>query len=170
MNIKEKSKQMHASWYFLIAVVLLYIIVACIDISIISSSLKFFLSLVFRIAPIFIIILVLMVITNYLITPKLVTKYFRAPGIKKWLFVVVAGILSTGPIYMWYPLLADLREKGVHNGFLATFLYSRAIKIWLLPVVIFYFSLKYVLVLTIVMIVFSLVQGIAVNNILRAKT
>lgn len=170
MTIKNRLRQIHTSWYFLIAVIFLYIIVACIDVSIISSSLKFFFNLVLRIVPIFVIILALMVMTNYFITPTLITKYFSAPGIKKWFFVIVAGILSTGPIYMWYPLLADLKEKGVHYGFLATFLYSRAIKIWLLPVIIFYFSITYVVVLTIVMIIFSLVQGIVVNNILRAES
>jgi len=168
MKNKYRSRQINVSWYFLIAVILVYIILAFINFSLFSSSLKFFFNLIIKIVPIFILILILMVITNYFITPKLITRYFKAPGIKKWLFVVIAGILSTGPIYMWYPLLAELKEKGINYGFIATFLYSRAIKIWLLPVIIFYFSLKYVIILTIVMIVFSTIQGITINKILTS--
>lgn len=108
-----------------------------------------------------------MTITHYFITPEFITKHFAESGIKKWIFIIIGGILSTGPIYMWYPLLADFRKKGVQYGYIAAFLYSRAIKIPLLPVVLFYFSMKYVIILTVVMIVMSVMQGITVNRILR---
>lgn len=109
-----------------------------------------------------------MSITNYFITPKLVTKYFKESGIKKWIFVTVGGILSTGPIYMWYPLLAELKEKGVTYGSIATFLYSRAIKIPLFPVIIFYFGFKYVVILTVIMISVSIIQGLIINKIVKS--
>jgi len=166
--MRDKLKKRNAAWLFFIAVLLVYIVLAFIDFELFTSSVNFFFNLIIRIIPIFIIILILMIITNYFITPKLIMKYFNAPGIKKWLFVVIAGILSTGPIYMWYPLLADLREKGINYGFTATFLYSRAIKIWLLPVIVFYFSVQYVIVLTVVMIIFSIIQGLTVNRILSS--
>ncbi len=169
MKIKDRLKPINISWYFLVAVIFVYIMLAFIDFSLFSSSLKFFSNLVIKIIPFFILIFILMAITNYFITPELITKHFKESGIKKWIFVVIGGILSAGPIYMWYPLLAELKEKGVNYGFIATFLYSRAIKIPLLPVIIFYFSLKYVIVLTGVMIVISIVQGITVNKILPLK-
>ena len=166
MKIKDKSSQSNLFWYFLIAVIFVYIALLFINFDLFVASLNFFFNLIIKIVPIFIIISALMIITNYFITPKVITKYFKTPGIKKWIFVIIGGILSTGPIYMWYPLLADLKEKGINYGFIATFLYSRAIKIPLLPIIIFYFSLKYVIILTIVMIVISIVQGITINKIL----
>jgi uncharacterized membrane protein YraQ (UPF0718 family) len=83
--------------------------------------------------------------------------------------VIVAGIVSSGPLYVWYPLLAELRDKGVGYGYLAAFLYNRAIKVPLLPVAIFYFGLKYIVVLTTLMIVFSIIQGIFINRIIPAE-
>ncbi len=62
-----------------------------------------------------------MVIANYFITPKFVFKYFDKKGANKWLFAIIGGILSEGPIYVWYPLLADLKEKGFGYGFVACF-------------------------------------------------
>ncbi len=164
--MKNRSKKTRGALYFLVAVILVYIILAFINFNLFSSSLKFFSNLIIQIVPILILVFILMVIANYFITPKLITKHFREPGIKKWIFIIIGGILSTGPIFMWYPLLAELKEKGIGYGYLATFLYNRAIKIPLLPVAIFYFGLKYVIVLTIVMIFVSIIQGIIINRIL----
>lgn len=164
--MKNRSKKTRGALYFLVAVILVYIILAFINFNLFSSSLKFFSNLIIQIVPILILVFILMVIANYFITPKLITKHFREPGIKKWIFIIIGGILSTGPIFMWYPLLAELKEKGIGYGYLATFLYNRAIKIPLLPVAIFYFGLKYVIVLTIIMIFVSIVQGIIINRIL----
>lgn len=169
MQLKKKLNQMRTSWFFLAAVIIIYVITAGVNFTLFSSSLVFFYRLIIRIVPVFVLIFVLMTLTNLFITPQFITRHFKDPGIKKWIFVIIGGILSTGPIYMWYPLLADLRKKGVNNGFIAAFLYSRAIKIPLLPVIIFYFSLKYIIAITVVMIGFSVIQGITVNKILPRK-
>jgi len=76
-------------------------------------------------------------------------------------------VLSTGPIYMWYPLLADLKNKGLSYGLIACFLYNRGIKITLLPIAIFYFGWKYVLVLSLAMIFVSIIQGILLNKLIK---
>ena len=111
-----------------------------------------------------------MAITNYFITPKFISKHIeKDKGIKKWVFAVIGGILSTGPIYMWYPLLADLKERGLSHGLIACFLYNRAIKIPFLPLLIFYFNWKFVIVLTIAMIFASLVQGMLINKFMEVK-
>ncbi len=161
--------RINASWFFLMAIILVYSVLAFTNFALFSSSFRFFSNLSIKIIPIFMLIFMLMVITNFFITPQFITKHFREPGIKKWIFTVIGGILSTGPIYMWYPLLAELKDRGLQSGFIAAFLYSRAIKIPLLPVIIFYFNLKYVVILTIVMVAMSIVQGIIVNKILPLK-
>ena len=84
--------------------------------------------------------------------------------------MTIAGILSSGPVYMWYPLLSDLQNKGLKNGFIATFLYNRAIKLPILPLMISYFGIVYVLVLTIVMVFVSILQGLIINRLMEAKT
>ena len=166
---QDRARRKNISWYFLAAVVFIYIVIACIDFSLFSRSVALFSNLIIKIVPIFVVIYILMTITHYFITPDFITKHFAESGIRKWIFVIIGGILSTGPIYMWYPLLADLRKKGVQYGYIATFLYSRAIKIPLLPVILFYFSVKYVVILTAAMIVMSVVQGITINRILQVK-
>ena len=84
-------------------------------------------------------------------------------------FVIIGGILSSGPIYMWYPLLADLKHKGLSYGLIACFLYNRAIKIPLLPLAIIYFSWRYLFILTFVMIFMSILQGLIINKLMEVK-
>jgi uncharacterized membrane protein YraQ (UPF0718 family) len=92
--------------------------------------------------------------------PKTVSKYVgKRSGIKGWFLAISTGILSHGPIYVWYPLLKDLRDKGMRNGLIATFLYSRAIKIPLLPLMVYYFGLLFMVVLLPYIVIASLVEG-----------
>ena len=162
-------KKINLSGYvwFLIVVLIVYLITLIISASAFVSSLEFFLGLLLKIFPIFILVFVLMSLTNYFITPKFVSKHLREKGMKKWFYVVIGGILSTGPIYMWYPFLADLHKKGLNYGLVACFLYNRAIKIPLLPLMVFYFSWKYVFVLMFVMVFASVVQGILIDKIVK---
>ncbi len=165
MKIKDKLKEIQKSWYFLVAMILIYSVVSFFNYELFTSSLNFFVDILIKIIPIFIFIFILMVITNLFVTPKFILKYLeKDKGIKKWVFAVIGGVLSSGPIYMWYPLLADLKEKGISDGLISCFLYNRAIKIPLLPLMVVYFSWKYIIILAFVMMFASVIQGIIINK------
>ena len=168
--IKNKLKNISASWYFLSIIILIYIVIFLTNYNFFSSCLNFFFNILIKIIPIFILVFILMAITNYFITPAFISKHVgKNHGIRAWIFVIITGIISTGPIYMWYPLLADLKEKGLTYGLIACFLYNRAIKIPLLPLAILYFGWKYVIVLLIVMLFISIIQGIIINKLIENK-
>lgn len=105
-------------------------------------------------------VIILMGVSNYFLKRKTVIKYLgRKSGIKGWLLAITFGILSHGSIYVWYPFLKDLHKKGMRIGLIAVFLYNRAIKIPLLPMMIFYFGIPFVIVLMIYMILASIIEG-----------
>jgi uncharacterized membrane protein YraQ (UPF0718 family) len=105
---------------------------------------------------------------NYLIDKKNLKKYLgSSKSIKGWLIAIAGGIISTGPIYVWYPMLKDLMKKGVKEGFIITFLYNRAVKIPLIPMLVVYFGLGFTIVLTFVMIIMSVIQGLIYEKIMR---
>lgn len=161
-----KGNKKYVGWYFLIIVIIVYFLVALFKIDLVLSSLQFSLRIFKTIIPVFILVFVLMVIVNYIITPKQVNEYFgKFSGIRKWIIAVVGGIISSGPIYMWYPMLKELHNKGVGYGFIATFLYNRAIKLPLIPMLIIYFGLQYTITLTVVMVIFSIIQGLIFERI-----
>ncbi|MEA3329953.1 MAG: hypothetical protein U9Q06_04385 [Nanoarchaeota archaeon] len=163
MNFKNINK----NWYFPLVIILIYISLFFIDKQLFFDSSLFFVNLLKKIIPIFILVFVLMVLSNYFITPQFVIKHLKEKGIRKWFYVIIGGILSSGPIYMWYPFLADLKNKGLNYGLIACFLYNRAIKIPLLPIAIIYFSWQYILILSFVMILMSVVQGKIINKLME---
>ena len=162
----KKSEKSKASLYFFGTVLLIYLFLFLFNNQLIFSSLIKSYNLLLKIIPVFIFIFVLMFIINFFVTTKLVVKKFeKAHGINKWIFSIIAGIISTGPIYMWYPLLSELKDHGLKNGYIATFLYTRAIKPALLPLMILYFGWIYTIMITISLISFSIIQGLIINKI-----
>ncbi len=167
----RKTEQNYFGLYFLLAVITVYIIIAIFKPTVLTPIFKFLILMLKRIIPILFVVFVLMILVNYFVSPKNLLNYLgKNAGMKGWLIAIIGGILSTGLIYAWYPMLNDLQKQGVRNRFIATFLYNRAVKPALLPLLIFYFGLMYTLVLTVVMVVVSIFQGIIVEKFSEAKT
>jgi len=169
MSLKNKLKQLPGSWYFLGIMIFVFFLFSIFNQEIYFESLKFFTQIIYKIIPIFVLVFVLMSFTNYFITTNFIIKHLKDKGMKKWFFVIIGGILSSGPIYMWYPLLADLRNKGLNYGLIACFLYNRSIKIPLIPLAVIYFSWEFIIVLLVVMILVSVIQGIMINKLMEVK-
>ncbi|HEC81671.1 MAG TPA: permease [Thermoplasmatales archaeon] len=140
--------------------IILYILLFLLTPENIYLSLQTALHIFIQIIPVIAAVVVLMGISNYILKPKVVIKHLgEDSGVKGWILAISFGILSHGSIYVWYPLLKELRERGMKTGLLAAFLYNRAVKIPLLPLMIFYFSIPFVAVLTVYTILASVVEG-----------
>ena len=115
-------------------------------------------------------VFILMLVLNLFLKPAHIASFLgKGPGIKGIVLSVAAGIISTGPIYAWYPLLKELREKGAGNFLIAIFLNNRAVKPFLLPIMISYFGWAYVLILTVFTILGSLPVGYAVGAVVKEE-
>ncbi len=135
--------------------------------SLFFSALDAFASLCFTIAPAMALVTALMWVFNEFSTKALIERWLSEKGWKSWLAATIGGILSMGPVYLWYPLIADLREKGLPASLAACFLYNRAVKLPLLPLLASYFGWVYALVLGIWMIIFSILNGLIVGRITK---
>jgi uncharacterized membrane protein YraQ (UPF0718 family) len=156
----KRKKEISYGLYFLGLVLLLYLVLYLLEPASIQKALRASGEVLVTIAPILVIIIGFMVLLNYFITPKTVSKYVgQGSGVKGWLLAITTGILSHGPIYIWYPLLQELREEGMRSGLVAAFLYNRAIKLPLLPLMIYYFGTVFVVVLLVYMVIVSVIEG-----------
>ncbi len=159
------SETSYAPWYFLGSVVVLSSILFIIDTSKIMQVVTSVGSLLIEILPTILLVLGLMIASNYLVNPKKLVAYMSSKSHKRnWFIAIVSGIISTGPIYLWYPLLNDLQKHGMRNGLIATFLYTRAIKIPLFPLLVSYFGVTYTIVLTASILLVSIPQGLLVEH------
>ena len=155
-----KSKNFSYTFLFLFIVIIIYGVLFFFKPDKIIKSFYASWDIFLSIIPVLLVVVFLMGLSNYFLKPKKVSKYFgEKSGFKGWFISALFGILSHGPIYVWYPLLKELKEHGMRTGLVAVFLYNRAIKLPLLPVMIFYFGVLFVLILCVYMIVFSLFQG-----------
>ena len=110
----------------------------------------------------------LMVLMNMFLKPAHIIGFLgKESGGKGIILSVAAGIISMGPIYAWYPLLKELRKKGASNSLIAVFLGNRAVKPFLLPIMISYFGWVYVLLLTFFTITGSVAAGFLVSILLK---
>lgn len=156
------------SWLFLFLVVAVYAIVGIIEFDLIRNALPVLGKLILRIFPILMLVFGIMFLTNLLFEAKdIIRNLGKGSGLRGWLLAISGGIVSAGPIYMWYPLLADLRETGMKNSLIAAFLYNRATKIPLVPMMVYYFGWPFTITLSLYMVLFSIVNGHVVGRFMR---
>jgi len=158
-NIDRKGRGI-ARFYFFGFMVLIYLILFPFNIRAAREALRASGILLIKIIPVLAMVIVFMGILNFFLNPKTVSKHVgKESGLKGWLVAIFAGILSHGSIYFWYPLLKQLHGQGMRRGLVAVFLYNRAVKIPLLPIMVYYFGIKFTLVLLLYMILFSVFEG-----------
>ena len=166
---KKQWKKMKKSIIFLLIVVFLYLGTSFFYSQKIVNSIKNSFNLFITILPIFLIVIMFMALVN-LIPNKIVKKYLgKDSKFISWFISSIGGMLSHGPIYSWYPFLESMKKKGMSYGKIATFLYSRAIKIPLLPLMISFFGLKFTIIYNIYLFIFSILQGFSIDIILEKK-
>ena len=169
MEIK-KAKKNYKLWIFPLVVFCFYFLLLVIHFSLFRKSLFVLFDLIWRITPVFILVYIFMFLIDLFVDMRRIVKIFgQKAGLTAWFIAVAGGILSSGPIYAWYPMLKSLREKGMGNRFIVAFLYNRAVKVPLLPMMIYYFGINLTIILSFYMILFSIINGIVVEKLVGAK-
>jgi uncharacterized membrane protein YraQ (UPF0718 family) len=155
-------------YMFALGVVFLYGIFFWIDLEktslALSTSAKIFGYIFLPLSMVF----VLMILVNLYFRSSQVTRLLgKKAGFRGIMLSAIAGIISMGPIYAWFPLLKEVKKKGAGNITIAVFLGNRAVKPFLLPIMISYFGWIYVLLLTFFMFIASVVIGYALDAIFK---
>jgi len=164
-NVKKRGRG-GSRFYFFGFMVLVYVGLFLFKLEAAKHALNASGVLLIKIIPVLLVVIFFMGILNFFLNPKTVSKHVgKESGVKGWLVAISAGILSHGSIYFWYPLLKQLREQGMRRGLIAVFLYNRAVKIPLLPVMIYYFGIKFTVVLLLYMIIFSIFEGKVIDAV-----
>ena len=162
----SQKKQKLNGRYLLPLVFLGYVLLTIYypDKTILALSKSF--STMLHLLPVFLLVIVLMGIFTALMNPQKIAKLLgKQSGVKGWVIAVIGGILSHGSSYIWYQMLANLREQKVKGSLIVTFLYTRAIKLPWLPLMVSYFGYAFTTLLMFYIITGALVQGLIVEKI-----
>ena len=167
----EKGKKGYLSLVFTGVAFLFYLSLYFVNKEIFIKSISKFWDSLSMILPFLFVVFIIMVLTILFLKPNNVKKYFgKESGIKGILLISLAGILSVGSAYIWYPLVAELKEKGMREKLITIFIYNRAIKLQLFPLMIAYFGIKFSLIVSLLIFLTSflvgeIVEKFAVNKI-----
>jgi len=168
---KQQKRSGVGGWLFLALVLIGYGLSFLLNPELTTDALTFFRRVIQQVLPVLGIVFLFLFIANFLLTPTKVKHYLgKESGLKGWVASIVTGIFSMGPIYAWYAVLAELQKEGMRAALIATFLYSRAVKLPLLPLMIYYFGLTYTSVLCLYLVVFSVIQGLLIDRLMPHKT
>ncbi|HHE37963.1 MAG TPA: permease [Candidatus Cloacimonetes bacterium] len=153
----KKERNKISGLYFLITVLFVYLLLFFVAPQGFYQSVKISGRIFSSVILILVAVVVLTAIINYFLNPKKITKQLsKNAGLKGWLIATTGGIISHGPPYVWYSLISELQKKGMSKGLSAVFLYTRAIKIPLLPMMIVFFGWNLTIILNLLIIISSL--------------
>lgn len=157
----QNKKPSRGGLWFLAVVMILHLVTAVIAPDKAGEARQAAWHMIKSIAPILGLVFVLIFLSNLLLQERWIQRFVgTSSGVRGYLVSAVAGTISAGPVYVWYPLLQDMRTKGMKDALIAVFLYNRAVKPQWMPVLIGYFGLRYTLVLSFWMILGGFVQGL----------
>lgn len=163
-----KKRKIPGKIYFLFFVVLVYATVYFFNADLVFFSLQKTLDMFIKIVPILFLTFAIMTLVNFLITPERIKKHLLDKSkVKRYFYFTLFGILVSGPPYIIFPILKDLKDKGVTNDLLAVFLYNRNVKIPFLLAMIYYFGLKFTIINSILIITFSILSGILIKKLTK---
>lgn len=135
-----------------------------------NEAFVFGLKVAVKLGPVLLVVFVLIFLTNLLLKPGWIRRQMgRDSGVKGFLVALAGGILAMGPVYVWYAMLRDFQEKGMRPALITVFLYSRGIKLPMLPLMVFYFGMTYTVLLTLFMAFFAVLNGLAVEGLLSGQ-
>jgi len=164
---KPKGKGIYIFWSVVLVV---YFLAFIFSPNLALNSLKETGQVFWKIIPIFFLILGVMVLVNLFFTPERVKKHLgKDAGLKGWFYAMIFGILVSGPPYALYPMLKEMKKHGLRTSYLSAFLYNRNVKIPLIPAMIYYFGWTYMLVMTVLVIIFSIISGLIMEKIVGEK-
>jgi uncharacterized membrane protein YraQ (UPF0718 family) len=159
-NQNKKGKFLNGRVKFLLVMLAVYSVLALLNPILFEKSFQYFLKILFQIIPLLGFVYLILFLTNLFLDPGWIKKHVgKKSGVSGWLYAILGGILISGPPYILYPMLAEMRNYGARNGLIATMLYNRNVKIHFLPALVYYFGIKYTVVLSIYILLFSILNG-----------
>ncbi|MBN2566759.1 hypothetical protein JXB02_01580 [Candidatus Woesearchaeota archaeon] len=159
-------KRPHATIILASVVLCAYAVTGLSDPQLLGQALQTAAGMALRILPPFAMVFAILVALDRWLDPKALKRLLGAgSGARGWMLILLSGIVSAGPLYAWFPALAHAKGEGVSEGRIAGFLYARAVKPALLPVMILYFGAWYAAVFSAGIIMLAIVQGLAIDRL-----
>ncbi len=166
MKKKKNPEKKFKGLPFLFAVFILYAVLYFFEPERITVCVRQWGKNLLLLLPVFAFVIFLTALIVYYFPKQKIAKMLKGKSrIKSYNISLLAGIISHGPIFAWYPLLQELQQSGWSKGGLVTFIYGKSVKLTLLPLMIGFFGLGYTLIFSLYISAGALVQGFLFDQI-----
>lgn len=153
---------------FLLCVLAAYGITALIDPEVTGNALLYFREMLSKVVPVLALVFAILLLTNLFLNPDRIKRHLgKDSGLRGWFYAIIGGIVISGPPYLLYPMLGEMKKHGARNGLIGAMLYNRNVKIYFIPAIIYYFGIRYAAVLSVYIILFSLLNGKLLEMLVR---
>lgn len=140
------------NWLFLIFILIIFFWIWIFNFSLSKIIFTDFINFFIKLLPVLFLVYFFIFIFSFVLETKKIKNFLENWWFfTKLFFSVFWWILSSGPLYLWYPLLKDLKNKWLTDGHIASFVYARAIKIPMIFLMISYFSLKFTIIFNVIL-------------------
>jgi uncharacterized membrane protein YraQ (UPF0718 family) len=164
----KKTKKISGGLKFFGATCIAYFFLMLFEPALFNMAVSGTASMLVRIIPLLIFVFFIMVVVNLFVESGKIKKYLgESSGLRGWINAIIAGILVSGPPYVLYPLLKELKRNGMKDSLIAVFLYNRNVKIPFIPLMIIYFGLAYTIITSLLIIVFSILNGMLIARMTK---
>lgn len=168
MNNNIKS----LSWWikFLIIISFIYIIWLFVFPDFIINSFNDSLKNLIEIIPILIFLFFFIFIFNIFLKPETIKKHlWNDSGLKWWFYASIWSLFVMWPPYVILPMLWELKKHWMKNSLIAVFMNTRNIQIVFLPVIAYYFWIKFTIIIFVLSLIFAIINAFIVDKVLKYK-
>ena len=115
--------------------------------------------------PVLILVFLVMFVGYIFLKPEMIHKYLgEDSGKRGWFAACIASIFFSGPTYILFPYLKELKAQGMRNSLIAVFLNNRNVQPAFVPVMIYYFGLRFALVFSFLVLAYALLSGLLIQH------
>ncbi len=153
---------------FLISVCILYFVTYFFAPNLAHTAFLNFLESLAKVLPILGLVFFIMFLGYVYLKPQLIKKHLGSDsGLKGWAFALLGSVIFSGPQYVIFPLLKELKEHGMKNSLIAVFLNNRNVQPAFLPVMAYYFGLPFTVVFSILVLLYALLSGVLIGYFVK---
>lgn len=152
---------------FLIFMLFLYVIWFILSPELITNSIISTLSSLKELFPILLIAFIIIFIINAFLKPESIKKHLgKDSGIKWWIYTIIWSFFIMMPTYVILPMLWEFKTHGMKNSLLALFMNTRNLQLAFLPVMAYYFWLKFTVIIFILNLIFAIINALIIDRML----
>lgn len=168
MNIHIRN--LHGGVKFLIAMIFIYAVLFFINSTLILDSSIASIENFINLLPMLGLVFSIIFIVNFFLKPELIKYHLgHNSGIKGWIYASLGSIFISGPPYILFPMLKELRNQGMKYSLIALFMNNRNVSPAFLPAMAYYFGINFTVIISVYILIFAFINAIIIGWALDKK-